>query len=217
MENIMKIIRTSLLLASIIVSFSFADNLMNFVIGPTWPKLLQESDVHKSEKKTVMWNGAFEMGRVFDKKFIVGGKIDFGWNILKHYDDEDKSKIDYKDKLFMIPISAFFALDPIPEFMLHPLARIQVGYNQAFYNKMVEDTSGLDIDPLTPVEMVDSDDNGYYFGFIVKFGADAVLDLGKHASLFVGVEYQVSRIRNSSNHEVNMNAPGIRMGVSTLF
>ena len=212
----MKLSSKIITLVLILVASSFASNLMNFVIGPTWPKAL------KNTPRPVMWNGAFEIGHVFDEKFIVGVKADFAWDIVKHY-NSDSSQITYSDKTFMFPISGFFALDPIPQYMFHPVARVQVGYNSATFSTKenvtttVIDTSTTPFDTTYTITLEDSPKNGYYYGIIAKVGIDGVVDLGKHASLFAGFEWQFSELKNSDKYIKPMSGPGVRMGVSVLY
>ena len=180
-----------------------AQNIINFNMGPVWPKAFQEND-----SKTA-WSGAFEYGWVFDKRIVIGGKIDFLWEIARTYQDGSSTGIAAKSKLFMIPISFFLHFDPIPQYALHPVARVQIGYNSmAISHDGINGGSAND-----PIQF----SRGYYYGFIAKLGADAVIDVGKQAAFFTGFEYTIAPKTTNGTETVNMNAPGIRMGLSILF
>lgn len=191
-----------------------ADNVMNFSIGPTWPK----SDHVKENHPQVAWNGSAEWGKVFDKRIIVGAKMDFSWHVTRKegtwndttlmYDDTDN--IYRKYRLFMVPVSLWFGIDPVPQYRFHPVVHMQIGYNSLFYKELNYEGS----------ETPDKDEFKYYKGFISKFGIDGMFDLGKQASIFAGFEYQIAPLYYSDGNklkEMSFNAPAIRLGVSFLY
>ncbi len=196
---------------------SYAQNLLNIGIGPTWPK-----DLRETEKPTA-WNATIEYGKLFDNIIGIGIDIDFSWNVF--YTDSlviDSSKIPVDtvtrklddNKIFMFPISAMLIIDPIPQFKVHPVIKGQVGFNMM--TKSYEDVSPTG-------KVIKSPTNGFYIGIIGKASIDAVLDLGEHAGLFAGFEFQWGKLRHNrkgterDRDYYEFYGPGIRMGLSVLF
>lgn len=204
------------ILILVISSILSAQNILNVEIGPTWPKALRESE------KKVAWNVSVEYGKVFDKIIGIGVDFDFSWNVFS----SDSVVITTSDtvnmqleanKIFMFPISGFLMIDPIPAYKLHPVIKGQVGFNMMAKSYEEVDTSG---------DVIKSKKNGFYIGIIGKASADAVLDLGEHAAVFAGFEFQwgkLSHRRTDTNSKIEYKdyfefyGPGIRMGLSFLF
>lgn len=186
----------------------YAQNLFNFSAGFVWPR--EDEYIHPSHNDGTAWNAAFEAGRVFSEKITIGAKIDFLWHIETNRATENGiSVIVSKSRLFMFPVSAFLQIDPLAQFMFHPVARVQVGYNSLVLSYK-DDKDKEKTDP----------QDGYYNGIITKFGIDGLIDIGKHASIFAGFEYQIApteRRGSKSATEMNMSAPAFRFGVSVLY
>lgn len=192
---------------------SLAQNIVNIGIGPTWPK-----DLRDSEKKTA-WTATVEYGKIFDNILGFGAEVDFSWNV--YYKDStaiiDSVPVNVRldeNTILMFPVSAFVLLDPIPQFKLHPVVKGQVGFNMMVRSYKELDSTG------NPIE---SPKNGFYIGVIGKISTDAVYDLGQHASVFAGFEYQWGKLRHKRENTSNQYdyfkfyGPGIRMGFSFLF
>lgn len=205
-----------LFITGILVS-GYAQNLLNIGIGPTWPKGLRETE------KPTAWNATIEYGKLFDNIIGLGIDIDFSWNVF--YTTEqviDSSSIPFDtvtrklddNKIFMFPISAMLIIDPIPQFKLHPVIKGQVGFNMMTKSYEDVDTAG---------KVIESPTNGFYIGIIGKASIDAMFDLGEHAGLFAGFEFQWGRLRHKRKGTekdydfYEFYGPGIRMGLSFLF
>lgn len=199
-----KILATLVLL---FVSIGFAENVLSLSIAPTWPS---KNIFIKNAEKKAMWNTEASWGISFDDKIIVGAQADFGWHIEKVKVTEavdEPTRIKSKTKILSFPISAYIALSPIPQYKLHPIAKVQVGYNSVVVKHS-------DYDAADQAE-IDKHD-GYYNGLISRFGLDAVYDLGKQSSIFAGFHYQVSKV-TKDDRELNMNAPMLKMGLSVYY
>lgn len=202
--------------------FCPAQSLLNIGIGPTWPKVLRGTD------KATAWNATIEFARIFDDRIGLGMDVDFLWNSVEEFYDtydttEDQSGtptlVSYllkKEKRLMFPLSLFLSFDPVPHLIVHPVVRGQIGFNMMTYNDVdYRDTSGERIP-----EGKRSIGSGFYIGVVGKTGADAVYDLGEHAAVFLGFEYQWSTLRKKRSNKYTwqeMNAPCFRMGLSFLF
>ena len=203
----------SLLFLFLIQSNIMSQNIVNVGIGPVWPKDLNGSD------KPVAWNMTVEYGRVFDDIIGVGGDFDFAWNYvvtLKKIEGDtlDKYSHDYEKKVFFFPISAFLFVDPVPNTVVHPVIRGQIGFNMAYKHE-----KGFDSDE----KEHEWEDNGFYYGILGKASIDGVYDLGAHAAVYAGFEYQWGIWRRKVPETKNKwwkpkyHGPGIRMGFSFLF
>lgn len=185
-----------------------SQTIVNVGIGPTWPKTLRGTE------KQIAWNGTVEFGRLFDNIVGVGIDLDFSWNVNDSLVDlnDTTTILVSKNKTFMFPVSGMLFFDPIPKFKLHPVIKGQFGLGM-----MVRDIEQLDS------VTVESQRDGFYIGYIGKGSVDAVLDLGDHAAIFVGFEYQAGRLRHKIKKNSNLytyyspNSPAIRMGMSILF
>lgn len=214
-------LKNTFLIIVIMIIISHAQTIINVGIGPSWP-----SEIKGSEKK-IAWNGTIEYGKIFDNIIGIGVDVDFSWWINDEYvkstvldtltnETSVVSKKVSDDKYFMFPISAVLFVDPIPKFKVHPVIRAQIGLNM-----MTRDREELVGD-----DMVESDvSDGFYIGVIGKGGADAVVDLGEHAAVYAGFEYQWGKLRHKITDGprkddytyFKFNAPMIRMGLSVLF
>lgn len=208
-----RITLTSFLIMMMLLATSYSQNIYNISIGPVWTK-----ELHAKEKPT-SWNASIEYGLLFDNIIGVGVDADFTWNVfIKDTviipDSIPIHKSNYEKKWFMFPISVFLLADPMAEFTFHPVIKGQVGINMMVKSAKSYDSLGNEVEP---------DDNGFYLGIIGKGSIDGVFDIGKHAAVFLGFEYQWGRLRkkkkNSNNefYRPKFYGPGIRMGFSFLF
>jgi hypothetical protein len=194
-----------------------AQNIINVGIGPTWPK-----DLRDTEKPTA-WNATIEYYKLFDNIVGFGVDLDFTWNVfyttVEVIDttatppDTVDRKLD-NNRIFMFPISAALLFDPIPKSFIHPVIKGQVGVNMMTKSYEELDTTGQEIK---------SPKNGFYVGIIGKASVDAVYDLGEHAALFAGFEFQWGKLRHKRKGTVQdydyfeFYGPCIRMGLSVLY
>ena len=201
--------KIKIILLFIILSMTaMSQTVINVGIGPSFHKEYQE----KGGK--VPWNATLELGRVFDNILGFGLDFDFTWAVMDSFNVQNDS-ISTKagtNKVFMFPLSAALFVDPIAKFKLHPVFKGQFGVNM-----MVRDLEDVDSTGATTASIKD----GFYIGFIAKGAIDAVFDIGQHAAIFAGFEYQGGRLRHKINDNdytyYNFNAPNIRMGLSFLF
>lgn len=208
-----KILITALICMFLIQTTGFCQNIINIGIGPIWPKELS------GREKATAWNATVEYGRVFDDIIGVGFDFDFKWN---YYVDDTTIIVDtipitknnYVRKRFMFPISVFLHIDPIPKFVVHPVVRGQIGFNMMIKSENGYDANGNEIE---------KDNNGFYFGILGKAGIDGVYDIGAHAAVFAGFEYQWFQVRKkikgieNQYYKPPIYGPGLRMGFSFLF
>lgn len=194
-------------LALLMVCVSFAENAISIAIAPTWPS---KNTFIKNADKKAMWDTEISWGISFDDRITIGAQADFMWHIEKFTEaqaNDEPDVIKSKTKNIAFPISGFIALSPIPQYKLHPVIKVQAGYNSV----VVKHT---DYDNADQAE-VDKHD-GYYNGFLARFGADAVYDLGKQSSIFTGFHYQISTV-SKDNRELDMNAPMLKIGLSVYY
>lgn len=208
-----------ILFVTLSVSFGFSQNLLNIGIGPTWPKGLRDLD-----KKTA-WNATIEYGKLFDNIIGFGIDVDFSWNVtstdstvITTGPQSDTFQVELEaNRFFMFPISGFILVDPIPKYKVHPVIKGQVGFNMGVKSYKGVDSTGV---------VIESPKNGFYIGVIGKASADAVFDLGEHAAIFAGFEFQWYKLnhkRRDTGSDLDKKdtfeiyGPGIRMGFSFLF
>ena len=175
-------------------------------LGAVWPNSIIMSDGNK-----VVWNSSVEWGKIFDRRIILGAKADFNWKVVSK-SREGQSLIYAKNRSFMLPLSGWIAIDPIPQYRFHPLIHAQVGYNSLFYSETnYDDKSGNELEKNV---------FKYFYGVYSKFGFDGVFDLGKEASIFIGYEYQIAPLYHKNGNTVesiSVNGSGFRFGVNVLY
>jgi len=192
------------------------NNLLNFSFGGSWP----DTDFIKSNDKKVVLNGSAEWGKVFDKRITIGAKIDLSWHLTRYTGSwavvgtdtvfTAGTNIYQKDRVFMVPFSAWIGIDPIPQYRFHPVIHAQFGYNSLFKKKALY----ADFKP------ADTEEFKYYNGVFSKFGIDGMFDLGSSASVFAGFEYQVAPLYHNDDgrlESISFNAPIVRIGISFLY
>ena len=187
---------------------ALSQTVINVGIGPSF------HGNYQTNGGKVPWNATIEAGRIFDKILGFGLDLDFTWAVMDSFDVQNDSISTRagKNKLFMFPLSVAMFVDPIAKFKLHPVIRGQFGVNI-----MVRDLEDID----STGNITTSIKDGFYIGFIGKGAIDAVFDIGQHAAIFAGFEYQAGRLRHKIDDNeytyYDLNAPGIRMGLSFLF
>ena len=163
------------------------------------------------------WGVGAEYGWRINDYFMLGPKMNLSWNLIKDrrtaYDiDENTNWVLSRERIVMMPVSAFFAVDPIPQFMIHPILHAQVGYNSVFISN-----SNYDKAHSGNVGAAD----GYYNGVFVKFGVDCMIDIGKQVSIFAGPQWQFTTVERRKKDTIPLervfNGFGLRAGVSILL
>jgi hypothetical protein len=206
-------------LIAALFSFSFlvgtvsAEQLFVLKIGPAWPVALLKSD------KATAWDASMLGGLAIDRKVSVGGGVDFLWNVNSREEHVTGNiyRRETTEKTFMIPVSGYVSVDPVPDLIVHPCITAQVGVNTMYFSH-AEDSIAESGSASSLI-----DENGWYFGFYWKIAADAVYDLSEKSGVFAGIDYQWSQPRkidiNSSDlyTKRNMGAVGIRMGLRMIF
>jgi hypothetical protein len=198
------------LLAAIICAISLlgagsnaqAEKLFSMGIGMKWPQALLSSGIPTGDAD-------INYGAMIDHKVGFGLAADFLWNV-QNKETRDSTGIHYRitneQKTFMFPIMGFFLLDPIPNLVIHPVARFEIGYNSMIYSyKTLTDTSA--VKPLSP----------YFYGLIIKASLDGLYNLGERSALFLGLEFQWAGTSTTSNPEGifdkrDMSGIGLRAG-----
>jgi hypothetical protein len=196
-------------LASTLMSPVFAnETFVSLKIGPTWPH-----DQLNSASPT-SWDGELMYGTFVDRKVGFGVATDFLWNTNTVVKDSSGRKWAAREEgTYMFPIMGFLVFDPIPNAIIHPMMKFEIGYNSLLYylKSRSADTTQ------TPTS-----NNGYYNGLIVKIGIDGLYNLGEQTAIFAGLEYQWANTTTNQNadgffSQMNMSGIGIRMGFRFLL
>ena len=204
MRNLLKIAIMATSLLGIFGSAN-AQTLFSLKIGPTWPQGLLSTG-------TASWDAGLDYGIIVDKKVGFGFAADFLWNVRSH--DSLTSQGTYQPKTeeqsFMFPIMGFFFIDPVPKLIVHPLARFEIGYNSMIRNVKTDstDTKSLTVSP-------------YFYGLIIKVGADALYNIGENSAVFLGLEYQWADTRTNDTdkgfNRFDMSGVGIKAGFRIIM
>jgi hypothetical protein len=204
-----RIFAMTLCVISILGAFSSsgAEKLFSMKIGMTWPQALLNTGIPSGDAE-------INFGALIDRKVGFGFATDFLWNV-QNKETKDSSGIHYRitneQKTFMFPIMAFFLLDPVPNLIVHPVGRFEIGYNSMIYSyKTLTDTSA--VKPLSP----------YFYGLIIKASLDGLYNLGERSSLFIGLEYQWAGTSTTNNTDGlfdkrDMGGIGLRAGFRVLM
>ena len=177
----------SFLLLSGTVTATNAERMLSMKIGMTWPRALLSTGMPTGDAEV-------NYGIIVDNKVALGVSGNFLWNVqAKEERVQDASTTRYKivseQKTFMFPIMGFFQLDPVPDLIVHPVATFKIGYNSMIYSYTEADDDGGNANPVSP----------YFYGMIIKAGAEALYDLGERSSLFLGMEYRWADTKTNSN------------------
>jgi hypothetical protein len=200
-----------------------AETMINVKMGPAWPK---EMRINNPEDGITAWEPSVEIGMLFNKIVGIGFDAEFQWKRRM----DDSTYIDTADvpitvegkseRFFLFPPSVFISIDPVPDLIIHPVIRGQIGLTLLYYgNKWYDDD---DLDGKKDDEHK-SDDTGLYYGVFGKAGLDALYDLGENVSVFGGFEFQFGKARNRKEHTTNeyyyksFYGPGIRLGFRFLI
>jgi hypothetical protein len=208
------IIAMSIGLCSVAVS---AETMLNIKMGPAWPK---EMRVGNTEGGITAWEPSIEIGALFNR--IVGLGFDAEFQFKRRMLDStyEVSGVTYQvvdkvERFFLFPPSVFLQIDPVPDLIVHPVIRGQVGLTLLYYSNKWYEGDGND-DKKSP-------DSGLYYGIFGKAGIDGMYDLGENVSIFAGFEFQFGNARNRVDGESNtyyrkdIYGPGIRMGFRFLM
>jgi len=177
------------------------ERLVSLKIGPVWPSITSTS-----------WDGELMYGSFIDRKVGFGIAVDFLWN-TNSVDSTLPSRqlLTIRDEShYMLPVMGFIVFDPIPNTIVHPMLKFEIGYNSLIYNynSLIADT--------TPSR------NGYYYGLIIKLGLDGLYNIGEQTAVFAGLEYQWADTRNAADnlgrfYRRDMSGIGLRMGFRFLL
>jgi hypothetical protein len=195
--------------SGLMISSNANETFVSLKIGPTWPQELINSG------NSTAWDGEFLYGVFVDRKVGFGFATDFLWN-AKSQDQLDPSTgllfVTKSEESYMVPLMGFLVFDPIPTAIIHPMLRFEIGYNSLFYNSKTDSTA----------HPASNSENGYYYGLIVKIGADGLYNLGEQTAIFAGLEYQWANTQTNANSKGlfarrDMSGIGIRMGFRFLL
>jgi hypothetical protein len=186
-------------------SFSYAEQMLSLKIGTTWPQCLLSTAIPSGDAE-------INVGMIIDKKIGFGFGADFLWNTKeKEIQDTGVGKwtVVSAQKSFMFPLMGYFFLDPVPDLIIHPLAKFSIGYNSMIF------VTKSDSSNVTQINYP------YFFGLIIKASLDALYDIGERSSIFLGLEYQWADMRNASKGEYfdkrDMSGVGLRGGFRVIF
>ena len=186
-----------------------AETMISGKIGMTWPRALLSTGMPTGDAE-------LNYGIIVDKKVALGVSGNFLWNVqAKEERVRESSTTRYRliseQKTFMFPIMGFFLIDPLPDLVVHPAARFQIGYNSMIYSYTEADDDGATGKPLSP----------YFYGLIIKAGVDALYDLGARSSLFAGIEYRWADTKTVSTSNLfdkrNMGGIGLCGGFRVIL
>ena len=187
-----------------IFSAAGAQRMLSLKIGTSWPKALLSTANPSGDAE-------LNYGLIVDERVAFGIAADFLWNVQAkevpgptgHYQTLSAQST------FMFPLMGFFLLDPVPNLIVHPVAHFSIGYNSMIYSYTQKDTAGKST--LSP----------YFYGLIVKTGADALYNIGKQSALFLGVEYRWANTKTASTNGLfdmrDMSGIGLSAGFRVIL
>jgi|GEM_PF-1237417 len=199
-----------------------AETMLNIKMGPAWPKELRTDN---TDGGITAWEPSIEIGGLFNRIVGIGFDAEFQWKrrlVDSTYEIGGMryQVIDKVERFFLFPPSFYLCIDPIPDLVVHPVIKGQVGMTLLYYsNTWFEDNDG---DGTKDSEQK-SDDSGLYYGVLGKAGVDALYDLGENVSIFAGFEFQFGNARrrvegqNNQYYRKQIFGPGIRMGFRFLM
>ncbi len=181
--------------------------------GPVWPRLA-------SEGTNTALDAGIEWGKFVADMIGIGGAVDFQWNRYVETSDTIKTEngIEYTQstvrkelKRYMIPLTAWLAIDPMAEKTVHPVLKGHFGVAMMpLINKNYDDEKQMPDHP------------GVYWGFYGRIAGDAHVNLGTDlASIFIGADYQWANMRKrdwdnkagKSYFHQDMSGFGIHIGL----
>jgi hypothetical protein len=174
-----------------------------------WPQQLLSTGIPSGDAE-------LNIGAIIDKKIGFGFAADFLWNIksVDAKDTTDKWITLSAEKNFMIPVMGYILIDPVPDLIVHPVAKFEIGYNSVIFGSKKRNPT----DPEKKIE----DRLDYYYGLILKGCIDALYNLGEQSSVFLGVEYQWAETQTSSDagdrfRKRDMSGIGLRGGFRVVY
>lgn len=193
-----------------LVPATHAEKMLSGKIGMTWPRALLSTGIPTGDAE-------LSYGIIIDKKVALGITGNFLWNVQsKEERVREEATTRYRlvseQQTFMFPVMGFIQIDPLPDLIVHPAGRFQIGYNSMIYSYTEADDDGANAKPVSP----------YFFGLIMKAGIDALYDLGERSSLFAGIEYRWSDTKTISNtsdlfDKRNMGGIGLCAGFRVIL
>jgi hypothetical protein len=198
----------SCLLLSVLSTPASAEKMLSMKIGMTWPRELLSTGVPTGDAEV-------NYGIIIDKKVAIGVSGNFLWNVQSKEEKVDTGgtghyKTISAQRSFMFPIMGFFQLDPVPDLIVHPVGRFQIGYNSMIYSYTEADSLGNNAKPLSP----------YFYGLIMKAGVDAIYDIGENSALFLGMEYRWADTKTATSglfDKRNMGGIGLSAGFRVIL
>jgi hypothetical protein len=207
-----------------------AETMLNLKMGPAWPKALRSDN---AENGITAWEPSIEIGTMFNRTVGIGFDAEFQWKrrlVDSTYNDTltggnivPITVIDKVERFYLFPPCFFLCVDPVPDLIVHPVIKGQVGMTLLYYkNQWLDDTNGDGVKEKHYSE--DSGKHGHlYYGVFGKVGVDALYDLGETVSVFAGFEFQFGNARHKKDNSESeyytkqIYGPGIRMGFSFLM
>jgi hypothetical protein len=196
------------------------ETFVSLKIGPTWPQEIISSD------NPTCWDGELMYGTFVDRKVGFGVAADFLWNTKSQVLHDTSTGLLFttkSDESYMIPVMGFLVFDPLPNAMIHPMLRFEIGYNSLIYNSTNDSIAFLSSPSRDSIiNLPQKSKSGYYYGLIVKLGVDGLYNLGEQTAIFAGLEYQWAKTRTNANSaglfsRRDMSGIGIRMGFRFLM
>jgi hypothetical protein len=165
-------------------------------------------------KDRSMWGFGANISWMPSSNIAIGPSAVISWsNFRETGKGETADTVHSRELILMIPLALTITIDPIPQYKIHPIGHLSLGYNSVFINNKEERK-----DRFEGVSIKDPD--GYYNGVFIKFGADLMIDFGKQFSVFAGPQVQISEVSRRSGGlrtTRNFNQSGFRFGVSILL
>lgn len=163
-------------------------------IGPVWPREV----VLAPEGTNTALDVGIEWGGFVADMIGFGGAVDLQWNRFVEKTDTTfksgvndtkitRSNIDREIKRYLIPLSAWVAIDPIPKQLVHPVLKGHFGVAMMPHINQSYDDDG---------EKHKAANQGVYWGLYGRIAGDAHINLGTDlASVFIGLDYQWANMR----------------------
>jgi hypothetical protein len=175
-----------------------SEKLFSLNFGAVWPSITSQS-----------WNGEFIGATFIDRQIGFGIAADILWNKKTEAQQNGVVLITTKEEsYYMIPVMGTIVFDPLPGMLLHPQFKAAIGYNSLFYTLNAQDR-----DPAAPK-------NGYYYGLIVKIGADGLYNLGEQSAIYFGLDYQWAELKQNTdiaNHFYYRDMGGLGLHIGFRF
>jgi hypothetical protein len=196
----MKFVYPFLLAGICMVGAAGASKVIQITFGPDWTRDRVGTSAATS------WNAGLESGIIVDKKVGFGFEGDFLWNSSQT--DSSTGGGNYQtikeDKSFMFPLGGFILIDPFTDWIVHPTAKLNIGYNS-----LVRKTKNPDSEA----------SYDYYYGLLVKAGADALYNFGEFTGVFLGADYQWAQLRTGGKtfQRRDLSGPGLHAGFRAAF